>query len=336
MTAYRTVAYTPDRRPELFALMDEVWGGHMPHEEFEWWFERNPVGRRLVALAESDEGEVVGVAAMSSFRMELDGEERVVTMPVHVATHPGWRRRGVFPRLELANEEQAAADGAPIALTFPNAASHRIFVGPLGWVDLPRRHMWARPLRPGALVRYALRRPTRRSGELRPRSTGPSAYGDVRVEPASAFGVEADALWRASRGLYGSHVIRDAAFLNWRYADSPRDYRVFGAYRGAELRGLAVMGHTFRHGVSAGFLADLIAPPGARAETRALLRRCLAEVADADAFVALPPPGQRPAFVSLGFAPTNVVVRFIGKVLQPEGYLAAGPWHFTLGDFDFF
>lgn len=337
MSSYRTVPYTPDRRRALFELMDRVWGSHMSDEEFDWWFERNPVGRRLVALAESEEGgEVVGVAAMSFFRMILGGEERVVTMPVHVATDPGWRRRGIFPRLELENEEQAAADGAPVTLTFPNAASHPIFTGPLGWVDLPRRRLWARPLRAGALVRYALGRPGAERGSLRPASVEARTYGPVRVEPVTRFGPEADELWRASSAPYGSHVIRDAAFLNWRYADSPRDYRMFAAYRDGQLRGVAIMGHTYRHGVSAGFLADLVAPPEAAREARALLRRCLAEVAAADAFVALPPPAQRGAFLSLGFAPANRVIRFIGKVLRSGGALPAGPWHFTLGDFDFF
>ena len=65
---------------------------------------------------------------------------------------------------------------------------------------------------------------------------------------------------RAAAG-YGSHFSRDAEYFNWRYLDSPRDYRCFGAYRGGELAGVAVVGHTFKHGVSAGFLADLVAAP---------------------------------------------------------------------------
>ena len=128
-----------------------------------------------------------------------------------------------------------------------------------------------------------------------------------------------DELGRRAAMGYGSHFVRDAEYFNWRYLDSPRDYRCFGAYRSRELVGVAVVGHTFKHGVSAGFLADLVAAPDGREETRALLSRALAEVrGGADALVLLPPPSrtQRRALVRAGFAPTNKKLRFIGKPLH--------------------
>jgi hypothetical protein len=149
-----------------------------------------------------------------------------------------------------------------------------------------------------------------------------------------------DALGRAAGASYGNHFVRDAEYFNWRYLDSPRDYRCFGAYREGALVGVAVVGHTFKHGVSAGFLADLVAPGGS-AETKALLSRALAEVrGGADALVLLPPPSreQRRTLVTSGFAPTNKRLRFIGKVLRDGVRLdeRGDAWHFTLGDFDFF
>ena len=145
---------------------------------------------------------------------------------------------------------------------------------------------------------------------------------------------------RAAAG-YGSHFSRDAEYFNWRYLDSPRDYRCFGAYRGTELAGVAVVGHTFKHGVSAGFLADLVAAPGGRQVVRALLARAVEEVrGGADALVLLPPPsrGHRRALLRAGFLPTNTKLRFIGKPLKDGARVdeRAGAWHFTLGDFDFF
>jgi hypothetical protein len=159
----------------------------------------------------------------------------------------------------------------------------------------------------------------------------------VRVEPLERFPPEADEVWRAAAPTYRNHVVRDAQFLNWRYADTPRTYRRFGAYREGSLRAVAIVGHTVKQGVSSGFLADLVSPPAAHAERVALLRRCAAEVR-ADALIALPPRSQRRSFLRAGFLPTNRRIRFVGKVLRegerldPDG----GAWHFTLGDFDFF
>jgi len=329
-------AYGPAKQEALFALMDRVWGSHMPAPEFDWWFEDNPVGSRLVTLMQ-DGDEVVGVAAMSFFRMILDGAESLVAMPVHVATDPDYRRRGIFPALEAVNEKQAAAAGSPLTLTFPNAASHPIFVGPLGWIDLPQRRLWARVLRPGAVPRYLLRRPGPPGG-LRAADPEPRELGRLRIEPLTRVGPEADALWRAAAPAFGNHIVKDAAYLNWRFAQAPREYRLFAASRDGRLVGLAVLGYAYRHGVAGGFLADLIAPPGERAAVVALLRRALDDVrGGADALIALPPPARahRAAFLQAGFAPTHKSVRFIGKALRPEGRLS-GPWHFALGDFDFF
>src|SRR5205085_31729 len=77
-------------------------------------------------------------------------------------------------------------------------------------------------------------------------------YGDVRVEPLERFPAEVDEIWRAAAPGYGNHVIRDAQFLNWRYADTPRTYRRLGAYRDGRLRAVAIVGHTVKQGVSSG------------------------------------------------------------------------------------
>jgi hypothetical protein len=167
------------------------------------------------------------------------------------------------------------------------------------------------------------------------------ALHGLDVRPVEGFGPDFDELGRRAARGYSSHFVRDAEYFNWRYLDSPRDYRCFAAYRDGGLSGVAVVGHTFKHGVSAGFLADLVAEPEATAELRALLARTVAEVrGGADALVLLPPPGPaaRRALLRSGFAPTNKQLRFIGKPLR-QGALVeerAGAWHFTLGDFDFF
>ena len=224
-----------------------------------------------------DDDEVVGVAAMSFFRTALDGGVTRLAIPVNVATDPRYRGQGVFSTLERENEAAAAATGAPLTVTFPNGASYPIFVNRLGWIDLPRLRLWARPLRAGAVVRYALGR-TGEQGGLRRDPSVRTIRGGLEVRPVERFGPEFDELGRRAAAAYRNHFARDAEYFGWRYLDSPRDYRCFGAYRGAELRGVAVVGHTFKHGVSAGFLADLVTPPGGSDAVRALVARAVDEV----------------------------------------------------------
>jgi GNAT superfamily N-acetyltransferase len=337
--SFETVRYTPERRADLVSLLARVGTTQLTDEEFAWWFDRNPAGEGIVSLA-VDEGEVVGVAAMSFFRTALNGAVTRLAIPVNVATDPRYRGQGVFSTLEQANEEAAADSGSPLTVTFPNGASHPIFVNRLGWIDLPRLRLWARPLRVAAVARYVLGRPGEEGG-LRPAERSTRTIRGLDVRPVERFGEDLDDLGRRAAVGYGNHFVRDAEYFNWRYLDSPRDYRCFAAYRDGALAGVAVIGHTFKHGVSAGFLADLVVAPGGSNELRALLARAVDEIrGGADALVLLPPPGrsERRALVASGFAPTNKQLRFIGKPLHEGARVdeRGAVWHFTLGDFDFF
>jgi GNAT superfamily N-acetyltransferase len=337
--SFQTVRYTPERRADLVALLARVGTTQLSDEEFRWWFDRNPAGEGIVSLA-VDAGEVVGVAAMSYFRTALAGVETRLAIPVNVATDPRYRGQGVFSTLEVENEAAAAAAGSPLTVTFPNGASYPIFIRRLGWTDLPRLRLWARPLHARALLRYVLGRPGAEGG-LPPRDDRTVTLHGLEVRPVAGFGLEMDELGRAAGTAYENHFVRDAEYFNWRYLDSPRDYRCFAVYRGRKLSGVTVVGHTYKHGVSAGFLADLVVAPHGFRETRALLARALAEVRGrADALVLLPPPSraQRRALLASGFAPTNKRLRFVGKVLLDGAQLDErdAAWHFTLGDFDFF
>jgi GNAT superfamily N-acetyltransferase len=336
---FEIVRYTPEWRASLVSLLARVGTTQLTDDEFTWWFDRNPAGVGIVTLA-VDDGEVVGVAAMSFFKTRLDGVETRLAIPVNVATDARYRGQGVFSALERENEEAAAASGSPLTVTFPNARSHPIFVGRLGWMDLPRLRLWARPLRAAGVVRYVLGRPGQRGG-MPPPDPRPRVVHGLEVGPVARFEADLDELGTRAAAAYGSHFVRDAAYFNWRYLDSPRDYRCFGAYRDGALVGAAAVGHTFKHGVSAGFVADLVAAPDDTDAVRALVSRAAAEVkGGADALVLLPPraSSHRRALVRAGFAPTNKKLRFIGKPLHDGVRIDERPdaWHFTLGDFDFF
>src|SRR5262249_25961957 len=159
-------------------------------------------------------------------------------------------------------------------VTFPNANSYPIFVKRLGWIDLPRLRLWARPLRVGGVVRYVLGRTGEVGGLRDAEPTARTAHG-LEVRSMQRFGAQMDELGERAAPGYGSHSSRDADYFNWRYLDSPRDYRCFGAYRDDDLVGVVVVGHTFKHGVSAGFLADLVAAPDESTAIRALVSRAV-------------------------------------------------------------
>lgn len=288
--SFEVAPYEPADREAYLALLREAWGERaMSGEEFDWWFDRNPTGS-VISVARAD-GRVVGAAAHSLLPMVVDGEPCTASWSLHAVTHPSARGRGVFAEVERRNELEARERGAALALTFPNDLTARVFLGRLGWTEIARLRVWARPLLAQA--------------------PGPADHARF-VEPADAA-----AGWP-------NHVRRDERHLNWRYVDSPRDYRTVRAGDG-----YAVVGRTRYRGIETAVLADLVNG------SRDLLRRAVS-AAGGRLMIALPASEQRAAFLSLGFLPAPYTLRLLGKALT--GKLNADPaaWRFTLGDTDFF
>ena len=294
--AYELAGYEPAQRDDYLRLLRDAWGdAAMSGTEFDWWFGGNPAGS-LMSVARTD-GHVVGVAGHSLARMVVDGEDRLATFSVHATTDASARGQGIFPALERKHEAEAKERGAAVALAFASKPTAPIFLGPLGWTRVASLRIWARPV---------------------PRVLRP------RAEPHRVERFEHDG--DAARD-WPSHVVRDAAYLNWRYVASPRDY--------VPLRnedGYAVLGHKRHRGRPIALVADLVAD-----RPRSLLRACLAAARpEARAVFALPPREHRRHYAALGFVPTPLGLDFMGKPLAGRLETDPAAWRFTLGDTDFF
>jgi len=215
------VIVEPARREELLSLMQETYGGAMSPAEFDWWFDGNPAGPRILNEAHDEDGTALGVLAMSCFRMS----QGLAAFAVHAVTTPAARGRGVFSTLELHNEEEATRAGSTWALGFTNPMAGPILVGKLGWEDVTSLRIWVRPKR--------LRR---------------KARGSLRVDPGV---MPFDERHAASFGAH--HIVRDSEYLTWRYADSPRPYVRFETNAG-----WAVVTHALWHGYSSAVICDAV------------------------------------------------------------------------------
>src|SRR5919197_865798 len=194
MSSFELAAYEPAQRDDYLRLLHDAWGDDaLSGAEFDWWFSRNPAGS-LMSVAR-DDGRVVGVAGHSLYRMVLGGEERLASFSVHATTDPVARGRGIFVSLERKHEQEAQERGVAVVLAFASAPTAPLFLGPLGWTEIARFRIWARPL----------------------------PIGRGNGTPIADFERAGDAA-----SAWPNHIVRDAAYLNWRYLDSPRDYIAYG------------------------------------------------------------------------------------------------------------
>jgi GNAT superfamily N-acetyltransferase len=218
---YELAAYGPAQRDDYLRLLHDAWATDaLSGDEFDWWFARNPAGS-LMSVAR-DDSRVIGVASHSLFRMMLGGEERLASFSVHATTDPVARGRGIFVGLERRHEQEAQERGVAVVLAFASAPTAPLFLGPLGWTEIARYRIWARPL----------------------------PFGGKRGDTVAEFDHHGD----AAAG-WPNHVVRDAEYLNWRYLDSPRDYVAFRAEGG-----YAVLGHKRHRGRDVALVADLVGP----------------------------------------------------------------------------
>src|SRR6266511_256942 len=131
MPGYELADYEPAQRDDYLRLLSDAWGDlALTGEEFDWWFRDNPAGS------------LMSVARLNG---RLGGEQRLASFSVHATTDPLARGQGIFAALERKHEEEAEGRGAAIALAFASKPTAPIFLGPLGWTEIGRLRVWARP-----------------------------------------------------------------------------------------------------------------------------------------------------------------------------------------------
>ena len=130
--------------------------------------------------------------------------------------------------------------------------------------------------------------------------------------------------------LLRNHLIRDSRYLNWRYVDSPREYRLLEADGG----GFAVVGFTRRRRLRLALLMELVA---GSEDAGVLMRSALAAARGSAALLAVPSPSlSRARLLRHGFLPTSAKLDFMGKGLAKPLDARSEAWTVSLGDTDFF
>ena len=305
-------------------------------------------GGAAVALA----GDVV-VAAQPYCDIPLHTPwgRRRSTLFLDVATHPAHRRRGLFRRVVDAASKAAFERGSSIIMTTPNRAAARGFQTVPGWVRLCSLDCLFLPLGVGDRVMGAGllslgARLTLATASLCWRLTTPpglSTQSKGYITAPWSPNSDADRLWTCLGAGQHIMVVRDRAFLRWRFGP---DYQLFLAH-GSETPTAYAAGRVVRRaGVKIGLLLDCIAADGGTSAVR-LLTSMIAWLRDQGASAALgyflrrSVPWQRareagflplPRFCSPRNYPVYAYVRpgdlHTADLLNPSG------WHMSLADSD--
>lgn len=285
--------YRPGDEVQLVRLFVDVFGKPLTEAQYRWkvldspW----PIGAPTVWLADAA-GQIGGQYAGTPMRFQLRGAERRILHACDVMTAAGFRRQGVLTALGQAAHQGWAAAGVHFVtgLHYGGWGTRRHH---LGWRELFKAAWVWYPLRPERLLarRWRMPAPARRAAALAgdlwnmawDRALGPAARG-VTVEPVERPGLEFDALWAALRPQYEALVVRDRAWVAYRYGDAPGfGYRLLLARRGGRPAGYLAYRVTASDDRATGWIADLFTAPQDGAALAALLRAALAALRAAGA-----------------------------------------------------
>jgi hypothetical protein len=200
---------------------------------------------------------------------------------------PEFRRRGLLTHVGQYAYERYREGGVPFVLGLPNE-QWGSRAAALGWQPLFPLQWLIRPLQPQQLIARRLGQPLAARwlawlGWLAALPWRPATRRDPAVQcgPIQAAGPEIDGLWRENSAAPDFSVVRDSAWLRWRYLSPPASqYHVWLARRGDQVAGYLAYRLEERQGRRLAFIVELWCPADDRAR-RSLLHDVLAELAAA-------------------------------------------------------
>jgi hypothetical protein len=260
-TAIDVRVFAEGDEPALLELHNRAFAGHPARSRahWDWKFRGNGNGPVHAAVAMRGTERCLAVYAVVPHRCVLRGEEGVAGLQTDVAIDAELRRGlgGSRILVELGRRYLATFKTPSLKLEwgFPEPGLHEVSLAHLR-VGVLRDVVF--------LVRDA-------------EAALPEPAARLDVHCVSRFGADADELWRRAALDFGAALVRDARYLNWRYADHPDiRYTLLEARSGGALRGLAVLrdGGVDPRTVS---LVDWLVPAADREAERALVAAALEE-----------------------------------------------------------
>jgi hypothetical protein len=318
---------------------------------FRWKYRENPDGPAIGRVACAPDGTVVGGYSYVPRRFRRDGQPLLLMQASDAMTLPEWRGQGIFTGLDDLVCAEAGSQGVPWAFAYSGRQSLKGFLGN-GWRLIGHARVLRLAFRGRALAARAGRfGPAVRALSpaldvwlgWRARQALAGAGGAAQVERLERFGADADELNAAAAPATGLYGERGAAWLNWRYVDTPgRRQEAIALRAGGRLRGWLVAEF---HGGHAWLVDHLAADEPARA---ALLLgfACAAQARGVDEATALLCPHHPavPALAALGFRTRRSrakefrdIFPFIVRPCRPDsppGDLSLRRWHLADGDRD--
>lgn len=289
------VGYAPALEPAIFEFQRTAWARRAPaliEPRWRWMFVES--ARRLGVEPRvwlyRDDGRIVGHNGAIPVKLLAAGREHDTAWLVDTMVLEEYRSQAVGSRLMVHAHEDL-----PLALSLGQTETMRAIQLRLGWHQVAPLETAQFLVNPGKVLKGKLPGPLSAVAGIGLRAAaavrGARGGAALDVEAVDRFGRAHDELWQRTARTLSCAVVRDASYLNWKYAEQPgQDFLRLELRRGRELVGVAVW--MFRepnraYAYRRGHLVDLVTPLDDHAQLVGVLRAACGAAAarDADALI---------------------------------------------------
>jgi len=229
-------------------------------EHWRWEYASNPEDIKTICIAE--DGEVLaGHYALMPLKMKVGYETLTGAQSVDTFTHHDYRRLGIFAALATRVYGIAADKGVSVLYGFPSMASYHGFVKKLDWIKVTSIDKMHRPLTLTSFIISSIHFMLKQGPKLvlstawkqlrnwPERREIECAASRAKIRRISRFDRSADELWSEIARHDEIRVVKDSAYLNWRYIEKPGNtYSVYKIESDEETKGFLVLGRNLIRG----------------------------------------------------------------------------------------
>lgn len=270
--AYSIREYKDGDEKGILELTEAVFGKVADETQWlEWWqweFMDNPAGRARIWLAVHKD-KIVGMYPLIWMNMKIANEIVKGSQNIDLMTHPNYQHQGIFYTLEKKALAEMEKERTYVTYGFPNDAA---YPGHLknAWFDVGTSRPLIKPLNlENILKRYVANKFLTKAGTLAGnllinllyRTIKPPQVNNITITMVSSFDERINDFWNRVSNDYNIIVIRNKAYLNWRYIDIPdKEYTIYLAEKDGEICGYVILRCVNQRNLIQGYICDIIAP----------------------------------------------------------------------------
>lgn len=245
------------------------------HTDFDWRYHQNPAGQAIVPVVRDDQNNVIGFVWVVPQRIRIKGHDHSGATGTNLVIHPEYRNSFAYVKLMRRFEQVFRERDIPLHFSFVSQEKYQrqqecnpehtstipLLIKPLDFETLAETYFtraWQGLIvsRIGQLVSPFL---------FRQQSTVSDV--EITVQMVDQFDESFDDFWIQVRDKYSVMIIRDRAFLAWRFAEvSGRHYRILAARTQDQMLGYTVLRCETVRGVKMGLVMDLLVSDGTLGE----------------------------------------------------------------------